>query len=416
MVATAKRDLTRLEALRQGEARLQVDRAFPGRIWGASIITTGPALGHGFEIDRTTVEQVTEFAAGTRGRWTHGGLSEDGLGRHLGTWENVRMESFWLCRACGIQAEQEVCGECGREAAIEWRSVGDFAFASSAHKIRPDGLDAPAPVYLMERAQEDPSSLGISIVARFGTYEPPAREGEERQRRFARLESKRDLRRGDWVADPAANPVGLHEGTRAPSALTEEATRELDQIVRRNGAAEAKLRALAFLTRYFGDDPGSDESSQDEEQEDRLAALQAQLDEQTKELASLRVILEGYEAAEEIRHQDEKACYLESLRQQSAELNAPVAAADLAEVERLLEGGDLKTAKVLGEALLARSRAEGQSAFTRGETTSLAADPKDRKKASIAARVSVLRRRGWHVETNQDGTEIVRAAPKSAGR
>ena len=404
--------------LRQGEARLHVDRAFPGRIRGASIITTGPALGHGFDIDRTTVEQVTEFAAGTRGRWTHGNLSEDGLARHLGTWEDVRMESFRLCRACGVQAEQEACGECGGEASLEWRAVGDFAFASSAHKVRPDGLDVPAPVYLMDRAQEDASSLGISIVARFGYYEPPAREGEtqQRQRRFARLEARRDLKRGDWVADPAANPVGLHEGTRAPSSLTEEATRELDQIVQREGAAKAKLRALAFLSRYFEDDSVSDELGQDERAEDRIAALQAQLDEQAKELNSLRVVLEGYEAAEEIRHQDEKAAYLEGLRQQSAELNAPIAAADLNEVERLLEGGDLKTAKVLGEALLARSRAEGQSAFTRDETTGLAAEPKDRKKASVAARVSMLRRRGWRVETNLDGTEIVRAAPRSAGR
>ncbi len=392
-----------------------MDRAFPGRIRGASIITTGPALGHGFDIDRTTVEQVTEFAAGTRGRWTHGSLSEDGLGRHLGTWENVRMESFRLCRTCGVPAEQEACGQCGGETSLEWRSVGDFSFASSAHRIRPDGLDVPAPVYLMERAQEDPSSLGISIVARFGYYEPPAREGEKRQRRFARLEARRDLRRGDWVADPAANPVGLHEGTRAPSALTEEATHELNQIVQREGAAKAKLRALAFLSRYFGDQ-AEDESTEDDEEQDRLAELQSQLDEQGKELNSLRAILEGYEAAEEIRHQDEKASYLEGLRQQSAKLNAPIVAADLAEVERLLEGGDLKTAKVLGEALLAKSKAEGQTAFARGESTGLAAEPKDRKKASVAARVSMLRRRGWRVETNQDGTEIVRAAPRSAGR
>ena len=419
MVATAKRDLTRLQALRQGEARLQVDRAFPGRIRGASIITTGPALGHGFEIDRTTVEQVTEFAAGTRGRWTHGSLSEDGLGRHLGTWENVRMESFRLCRACGDPVSSGTCEGCGGEAALEWRSVGDFAFAPSAHKIRPDGLDVPAPVYLMERAQEDAASLGISIVARFGIYEPPLREGEERQRRFARLESRRDLRRGDWVADPAANPVGLHEGTRAPSALTEEATHELDQIVKREGVAEAKLRALAFLTRYFGDDMTQDDAPDQVNREggqDRVAELQARLDEQAKELASLRQVLEAYEAAEEIRQQDETAAYVESLRQESAELNAPIAAADMEEVERLLKAGELKTAKVLGEAFLARSRAEGQVAFSRSSSTALAGAPEDRTKASVAARVRMLRKRGWNVETNQDGTEIVKAVPRTAGR
>lgn len=413
MVATAKRDLTRLEALRQGKARLHVDRAFPGRIRGVSILTTGPALGHGFEVDRTTVEQVSQLAQGMRGRWTHGGLSEDGLGRHLGAWENVRTESFHLCRACGVETEGAACAGCGAEAGVEWRSVGDFAFAASAHRIRPDGLDVPAPVYLLERALEDPESLGISIVARFGFYEPPVREGEQ-QRRLARVEAKQDLKRGDWVADPAANPVGLHEGTHAPSVLTEAATRELDRIVAREGSTQAKLRALAFLARYFGDEGEADGDASDEGGA-HVAALEQRLKEQARELETLRASLRTHEAAEAERKRAEDADYLEALREESAALNAPIPAADLERVTALLEAGNRETAQLLGEAFLARSRAENQAAFSRSGTHSLGKDH-DRAKASVTARARMLRRRGWKVELNEDGTEIVRSTPPGEGR
>ncbi|MCO5166594.1 MAG: hypothetical protein M9894_09540 [Planctomycetes bacterium] len=415
MVGTATSDLVRLHALRQGKARLQVDRAFPGRIRGVSILTTGPALGHGFEVDRTTIEQVSQLAPGMRGRWTHGGLSEDGLGRHLGAWEDVRIESFHLCRACGVENEAATCSTCGAEAGVEWRSVGDFAFASSAHKIRPDGLDVPAPVYLMERALEDPESLGISIVARFGFYEPPVREGE-RQRRLARLEAKQDLKRGDWVADPAANPVGLHAGTGAPSALTEAAARELDRIVAREGTAKAKLRALAFLARYFGDEDSDDDGDEAPQGADaRVAELERQLEAQARELEALRAALRRHEAAEAERQRGEDADYVEALRQESAALNAPIAAADLARVATLLREGQRETAQLLGEAYLARSRAENQAEFTRSGTHPLGKDH-DRAKASVLARARMLRRRGWTVELNDDGTEIVRSSPPGEGR
>src|SRR5688500_10256536 len=108
---TTTRPLVRLDVLNQG-SRLGVDRTFPGRISNASILTTGPALGHGFEIDRTTIEQVARFAQGMRGRWTHGAVSEDGLGKHLGRWEQVRLETSRVCRACEVEAAAATCSTC----------------------------------------------------------------------------------------------------------------------------------------------------------------------------------------------------------------------------------------------------------------------------------------------------------------
>jgi len=66
---TKSKQPVRLSALRQRRERLGVERTHPGRINGVALITTGPALGHGFEVDQTTVDQVTLHADGLRGRW-----------------------------------------------------------------------------------------------------------------------------------------------------------------------------------------------------------------------------------------------------------------------------------------------------------------------------------------------------------
>jgi len=365
-----KNSLVRLEALNQRPARLSVDRTHPGRIRGASLITTGPAAGHGFEVDWKTVEQVTQFAQGLRGRWTHSRLSADGLGRHLGRWERVKSESFWLCRGCEVETGAPLCQVCGDQASLEWRSVGDFAFDPSAHRIRPDGLDVPAPVYLMDRAEEDPSSLGISVVAHFEFEEEPALEGEAAPARLARIASRADLRRGDWVADPAANPIGLHAHTDAPSELTEGALQALDRVVARVGKRQAKARALAFLARYFGDAFEEVTPVEVAPREGEPVASGARALALERELTELRRVVQGYRQAERAREEAAGQALLTRLRQESAELQAPIPAEDLAHVQSLLQRGDLETAKLLGEAYLARSRAAKEEPFARARLLS----------------------------------------------
>lgn len=380
--------LVRLGTLPQAPSRLSIDRTFPGRIRNVSILTTGPALGHGFEVDETTVEQVAKFANGMRGRWTHGGMSDDGLGRHLGSWERVRVETFRLCRACEAESAAETCAECGGATTLERRAIGDFAFSPSAHKLRPDGLDVAAPAYLMDRALEDPQGLGISIVARL-RYEEQKRDGEE-PRRLARIGARTDLRRGDWVADPAANPVGLHEGTGATSEVTELVTRELDRVAAREGETKARAKALAFLARYFKDDL-------DDEGDSELEALRA-------EVAELRAALAA-------RREQDDASFLERLREESAEVQAPIPETDMERVAALLRDGQAETAKVVGEAFLARSKAQGQVAFRRGDALPLHEEEPDGTKASAETQARLLRRRGWTVELNEDGTAIKLATP-----
>ena len=411
-MTTVTKKITRLEALPQRPSRLQVDRSYPGAIRGVSLITTGPAAGHEFEIDRTTVEQVTEHASELRGRWTHGGLSDDGLGRHLGRWTNVRSEPFWLCAACGAEQVGPVCATCQGTSATHWRSVGDFLFARSAYQIRPDGLDVPAPVYLMDRAEEDPQSLGISMVARFAFDRGPRPEGQPGEGpRLARIPARGDLLRGDWVADPAANPVGLHAGTGAPSELTEGAVQALDRIVAREGRDKAKARALAFLVHYFGD-----ESHQEEDgPEQHLESLGARADALRREVAELEARATEHRRAEELRRKEQGEALLIRLRTESAALNAPIPAADLAKVEAFLATGDLASATTLGEAFLARSEAQKQVPFQRSEVQDLGSADHDAVRASVGARARMLRRRGWRVELSEDGTEITRGVPPRTG-
>jgi len=258
-----KKQLLRLGALQQVPGRkLGVDRSGTGRILGASVITTGPALGHGFNIDHKTVAQVARALNGIPGRWTHGSLSEDGLGRHLGRWQAGQVERFHLCRGCELEEHRPAelgdvimsCPGCGKDMELASRAFGDFVFSKSAHKIKPDGLDTSAPDYLMDRAEEDPTSFGTSVVAAFD-LEPVMvldDEGDEVEQLFARLaDAPRALLRPDFVADPAANPVGLHAGTNAMSEVLEAATKNIGRMLRKLGADETRRRALRFVDRVL---------------------------------------------------------------------------------------------------------------------------------------------------------------------
>ena len=186
-----------------------------GVIRGVSLASVGEALGHEMWLDQTTIEQVTEYAkatgeTGLKARFTHPGLSSDGLGRHLGRLFNVRTE-----------------GE---------KSVGDLHFAKSAHDT-PDGDLAE---YVMMLTEEDPKAAGLSIVfhhdfeAEDDFSEQHVEEFETEDYRGRKVTRQRfvspdernsnnyqhvrlaELRAADVVDEPAANPDGLFD--RSPLA------------------------------------------------------------------------------------------------------------------------------------------------------------------------------------------------------
>ena len=197
-----------------GTATPTVDRS--GGRWGAglvrgfAVISRGEALGRDEWIDEVFLRQVHDAmrAAGARGvksRFTHPGLSGDGLGKHLG-------------RALGPSI-------------VDGRVMADLHLARSAHDT-PEGDLAG---YLMDRAEEDPESFGASIVywPDFGAQSRfVAEHGDEDGRfvspdplneknlphaRLARLDAV------DVVGDPAANEAGFFSRGSALPAAAEQA-------------------------------------------------------------------------------------------------------------------------------------------------------------------------------------------------
>ncbi|MBS0206633.1 MAG: hypothetical protein JSS49_27465 [Planctomycetes bacterium] len=109
-----------------------------GIIPAVSAITRGEALGHDFWIDDVFLGQVAAALAaatdGSKCRFTHPGLSADGLAKGLG-----------LAIGGRLQGDQVLT---------------DLHFYASAHKS-PDGDLAG---YVMDRADEDPLHFGTSIM------------------------------------------------------------------------------------------------------------------------------------------------------------------------------------------------------------------------------------------------------------
>lgn len=166
-------------------------------IYDFSVITVGEALGHGLWIDDVFLSQVAEFGNNSKGgrgiksRFTHPGMSGDGLGRVLGRAKNFR-----------------VIGE---------KVIGDLHLHDSASET-PEGDLAG---YIMNLAEEDPEAFGASIVFdidseqqsgfmkahqdKTGAFKSPDGRNSENYP-HARLSA---LYAADVVDDPAANPDGF---------------------------------------------------------------------------------------------------------------------------------------------------------------------------------------------------------------
>ena len=109
-----------------------------GIIRGVSAIQTGEALGHGLWCDKTLIQQTADAVnatkKGVKARFTHPSLSSDGLGSFLGRVTNA-----------------SVVGD---------KCVADIHFSKSSHKTPSGDLAS----YVMQLADDDPSSFGCSIV------------------------------------------------------------------------------------------------------------------------------------------------------------------------------------------------------------------------------------------------------------
>lgn len=225
-----------------------------GLIRGAAVITRGEALGHGMWIDSRMLEQTRDAinAAGKQGvkaRFTHPGLSSDGLGSFLGRFKGPATIDGDVVRA-------------------------DLHFSPSAHHT-PDGDLAE---YTMDLAADDPQSFGNSIVfmrdrdamlAFENENTQPVEETDGRGRKVTRHRFRspdplnvdhlpharlKTLRAIDAVDSPAANPGGMFHSNPIPA----EADALLDYVL---GATDERPelaslsvdpdRAANYLRRYL---------------------------------------------------------------------------------------------------------------------------------------------------------------------
>lgn len=157
---------------------LQVDRA-SGLIRGVSVITLGPAKGHGFTVDAVLLQQVASqinAAGGVRVRLGHPTV-DDGVGLTLGRLFNARVE--------GNRVRGDV-------------QLGEYAKTTANGNLWD---------YVLGLAAGDPDLFGLSVV-----FVPS----------FTTIAGERVARSGgvvaaDFVSDPAANPSGLL--ARPPAGL-----------------------------------------------------------------------------------------------------------------------------------------------------------------------------------------------------
>lgn len=190
-----------------------------GIIRGASLIAVGEALGHDAWIDQETLTQVAELgneaSTGIKVRFTHPGMSSDGLGTYLG-----RAKSL------------EVVGD---------QVVGDVHFSPTSRET-PDGDRGG---YVMDLATEDPEAFGMSIIfdhdfAAESNFVADHSESDEDGRQFFTSPDESNLENfphvrlsvlhgADFVDEPAANPSGLFHAT--PTAeLISQASNVLDYV------------------------------------------------------------------------------------------------------------------------------------------------------------------------------------------
>lgn len=314
-----------------GITETQVDKE-SGTMTSVSLISVGPALGHGLFVDSKSLETIEDELDGTKlpAYITHrGALFEDRLTREIGMFNNFRIEGD--------------------------RLLGDFQAFDS---FRED--DSRKYNRLFEMAEKMPERFGLSIVfsadTAWSTSEGDVSTDEKPDNALFEFPSIRveEVSSADFVDSPAANERGLFDkidniNTRKMTKaelieLTESLEAEKVSLQEQaNQASVDKLDAEAELE-------GAKSSYEDKETE--LEALKAELEERQKEIEDLKAKLEEHEEEmakkdeaiseheEDIAKKDEELEANEEeeekIKAESAELSSKVV-----KLEKLIEGSEL---------------------------------------------------------------------------
>jgi len=202
-------------------------------IYGVSCAQAVEALGHGMQLDDVTLAQIVAAGNGQRSglksRYTHPGLSSDGMGKFLG-----RLRSFRVVD----------------DKALADLHLSDAAFAS------PDGNLGQ---YVLDLAEEDPEAFGTSIVFELGSLVWVLEDGQEVRANGERPENAinelpavriKKLFACDVVDEPAANRDGMFSSALwGTNVLAADTFTYIDREIGRMGVTPE--RALEFALSYF---------------------------------------------------------------------------------------------------------------------------------------------------------------------
>ncbi len=239
---TCERIPEELAPMSENQFRMQPSRGITGQvdrenriIHGVSCAEAVEALGHDCILDGVTLSQIVELGnapeKGIKARYTHPGLSSDGLGKYLGRLRNFRL------------------GPNGDKA------LADLHISETA-RSSPSGNLAD---YVLDLAEKDPDMFGMSIVFKGPTVWQRA-NGEEldsgKHQRPADATTDKPLvrvqllRACDCVDEPAANRAGLFSlSQRDTNGLAQQLFEEIDKTIHQIGIDHD--HAWRFARHYF---------------------------------------------------------------------------------------------------------------------------------------------------------------------
>jgi hypothetical protein len=253
-----------LPALRGLPAVAKTDAAAK-RINGVAILQAGPLSesdARPWFIDETSMEQALalagSFQKGLKARWTHPNMSNDGLGTYLGRWRNFRLS------------------ESGDTL------LADLHLSRTAFR----GGDDSRGQWLMDMAEDDPESFGVSLAPRSLDLDSMAEAETDDGKQPMRFLS---LIAADVVDEPAATRGGLFGGELSVATAPAAATQFLDVMFADADASVIRARSASFVETYLSTRFGgatTPEASMANKTEDQAPDVVAELTKTVADLAT----------------------------------------------------------------------------------------------------------------------------------
>lgn len=237
----------------------EIDRE-KGVIYGVILAEEGPFKSEGRgEFDRSAIRSIVrmtnERPKGLKSRWTHPGLSSDGLGKHIGRMRNGRSDS--VLRERGKDAD----GKPLMKEVLVARA--DLHFDPTALE-EPVGGGKPLGVYIMDLAESDPDAFGTSLVLKVNQETRIDKQGrplkDDNGNELPPLWYPTKLHASDVVDEGDATHSFLSADILAslPDAIVRQGCELLDAQFAGQSRDVVKARLSAFVDRYlshrFGDE------------------------------------------------------------------------------------------------------------------------------------------------------------------